>query len=195
MVTNDAALAARLKRLRNGGQTERYHHVEFGVNSRLDDMQAAILRARLPLTSAWTARRRELAARYRRALTGAPGITVPLECDPGHVYHLFPVLIGASYVAPSFSSATNGPHVAPSFSSANALRDAFQQHLAAHGIGTLVHYPIALHRQQAFAQVPSAPCPTAERVADQVCSLPLHPHLGDSDFDAIVAAIHGWDNH
>ena len=135
VVTNDAELAARLKRLRNGGQTERYHHVEFGVNSRLDDMQAAILRSRLPLMSAWTARRRELAARYRRTLAGASGITIPPECDPGHVYHLFPVLIGESYVAPSFPGLSEVEG-----SAANAPRDAFQQHLAAQGIGTLVHY-------------------------------------------------------
>ena len=163
VITNDAGLAARLKRLRNGGQTDRYHHVEFGVNSRLDDMQAAILRARLPMMPAWTTRRRELAARYRRALADVRGITVPRECDAGHVYHLFPVLV---------------PH-----------RDAFQQHLAAHGIGTLVHYPIALHRQQAFAHLPSPPCPIAERVADQVCSLPLHPLLSDADVEAVAAAI------
>ena len=73
IVTNDAALAARLKRLRNGGQTNRYHHVEFGVNSRLDEMQAAILRARLPLLPGWTARRRALAARYRAALADTRG--------------------------------------------------------------------------------------------------------------------------
>ena len=73
VVTNDAALAEQLERLRNGGQTDRYHHVEFGVNSRLDEMQAAILRARLPLLPGWTARRRALAARYRRALAGGAG--------------------------------------------------------------------------------------------------------------------------
>ena len=90
ILTRDAALAERLKRLRNGGQTDRYHHVEPGVNSRLDELQAAILRARLPRLRAWTERRRVLAARYRAALAGAP-VVVPPECDPGHVYHLFVV--------------------------------------------------------------------------------------------------------
>src|SRR5205814_2264006 len=69
IVTNDRALADRLKRLRNGGQTDRYHHLEAGINSRLDELQAAVLRARLPFLRGWTARRRELAARYRAALS------------------------------------------------------------------------------------------------------------------------------
>ncbi len=72
VVTGDAALAERIKRLRNGGQTDRYHHQELGVNTRLDEMQAAILRARLLYLPRWTTRRRELAAEYRRLLPGAP---------------------------------------------------------------------------------------------------------------------------
>src|SRR6185503_13005702 len=86
IVTNDRALADRLKRLRNGGQTDRYHHVEPGVNSRLDEIQAAILAARLPRLRGWTERRRTLAARYREQLAGAP-VDVPREHDGGHVYH------------------------------------------------------------------------------------------------------------
>ena len=86
IVTNDRGLADRVKRLRNGGQTDRYHHQEAGINSRLDEMQAAILRTRLPKLGAWTAERRALARRYRAALPCALA-----ECDPGHVYHLFVV--------------------------------------------------------------------------------------------------------
>ena len=77
VTTNDHTLAERLRRLRNGGQTERYRHAEFGVNSRLDEMQAAILRERLALLPAWTARRRQLAARYRTTLRGAPVVVHP----------------------------------------------------------------------------------------------------------------------
>ena len=91
IVTSDAALADRVKRLRNGGQTAKYHHVELGANSRLDEMQAAILRARLPFLRRWTDRRRTIAAAYRDGLRDAR-LTVPGEYDPGHVYHLFPVL-------------------------------------------------------------------------------------------------------
>src|SRR6266496_4036177 len=82
VVTNDRALAERVRRLRNGGQSDRYHHQELGINSRLDEMQAAVLSARLPRARAWTARRRELAAAYRQALAGGP-VELPAECDAG----------------------------------------------------------------------------------------------------------------
>src|ERR1700716_563503 len=93
VVTNDRALADRIKRLRNGGQTDRYHHQEPGINSRLDDMQAAVLRARLPRLQGWTARRRAIAARYRSRLAGAPVELLP-ERDAGHVHHLFVIITG-----------------------------------------------------------------------------------------------------
>lgn len=162
IVTNDAALAERLKRLRNGGQTDRYRHVEFGVNTRLDEMQAAILRARLPLLAGWTHTRRALAARYRAALASS-AITVPPQCDPGHVYHLFPVL--------------------------SADRAQLRTALESRGIETLIHYPISLPKQEALAGVHPADCPVAARVADQVLSLPLHPQLTVSEVDAVAAAV------
>jgi dTDP-4-amino-4,6-dideoxygalactose transaminase len=162
IVTNDAALADRLKRLRNGGQQHRYHHLEFGVNSRLDEMQAAVLRARLPLLPAWTERRRAIGARYRQALGGAP-VTVPPECEPGHVYHLFPV---------------RSPE-----------RDAVQAHLRAEGIETLIHFPVPIPRQPALANAPASSCPVADRVCREVFSLPLHPALADADVDRIAAAV------
>ena len=165
VTTNDDALAAKLRRLRNGGQGDKYQHLEFGVNSRLDDLQAAVLRARLSMLPAWMARRRTLAAAYRLALTGAP-VTVLPECDPGHVYHLFTVLT---------------PH-----------RDAFQTHLASQGIGTLVHYPIPLPHQPALAQYAQADCPVATRVAQEVCSLPLHPYLPDTDQALVIEAVRSF---
>ena len=123
VVTNDAALAARIKRLRNGGQTTRYRHEEAGANSRLDELQAAILRARLPYLRGWTARRRQIAAAYRAGIT-APGIAVPAQFDAGHVYHLFPVL--------------------------TTRRDEAQAHLSANGVETLIHYPVPIPRQPAL---------------------------------------------
>jgi len=165
VITSDAALADRLRRLRNGGQAGKYEHVEIGVNSRLDEIQAAILRARLTLLPAWTMRRRELAARYRKALAGAP-VRVPAEYDSGHVYHLFAV-------RPS-------------------ERAAFQTHLAERGIGTLVHYPIPLPRQEAFAAYDPRSCPHADRACAEVCSLPLHPALSDADADLVAEAVHAW---
>ena len=95
VLTRDAALAARVKRLRNGGQTSRYHHEEPGANSRLDEMQAAILRARLTFLPRWTDRRRAIAARTGPCLPHRRRCRCPREFDAGHVYHLFPVLTEA----------------------------------------------------------------------------------------------------
>jgi len=164
IVTNDAALAARLKRLRNGGQTDRYHHREFGVNSRLDDLQAAILRARLPFLPAWTTRRRALAARYRAALENS-AVHVPREFDRGHVYHLFVIRSDA--------------------------RADLQAQLAARGVDTLVHYPIPIPSQPAFAGANPSACPIAARACDEILSLPLHPGLHDDDVDVVAAAVKG----
>lgn len=162
IVTSDTALADRLRRLRNGGQTNRYHHAEAGMNSRLDEMQAAILRARLPYLGGWTARRRELAARYRAGLAAAP-VAVPAEYDAGHVYHLFVVR--------------------------TPVRARLQEHLSAQGIETLVHYPVPIPRQPALAAQAPADCPEGQRACDEVLSLPLHPGLGTADLDAVVASV------
>jgi dTDP-4-amino-4,6-dideoxygalactose transaminase len=162
LTTSDAALASRAKRLRNGGQTDRYHHAEFGVNSRLDEMQAAILRARLPLLAGWTARRRDLASAYRSALAPVTSIVVPPECDAGHVYHLFPVR--------------------------SASREALQAHLRAAGVETLIHYPVPIPRQPALASMKPADCPVADRVCAEVFSLPLYPALPDAAVGQVAAS-------
>ena len=161
VTTNNAALAERIRRLRNGGQAERYRHVEPGVNSRLDELQAAILRARLPRLRAWTKRRRQLAALYRRELPSS--VQTIEERDPGHVYHLFPVRV---------------PN-----------RDGLRSHLAAAGIETLVHYPIPLNELPAFADCESAPCPVAADAARTLLSLPLHPRLADADITEVARAV------
>lgn len=162
IVTNDAALAARLRRLRNGGQTSRYLHPEFGVNSRLDEMQAAVLRARLPRLAGWTAERRKLAGRYRERLTDGP-VFVPPEFDAGHVYHLFPIL--------------------------SRERDALQARLQAEGVETLIHYPLPIPSQEAMRSVNPAPCPVAARVAAEVLSLPLHPGMTFDEVDRVAALV------
>ena len=168
VITNDAAVADRVRRLRNGGQTNRYHHVEPGVNSRLDEVQAAVLRVRLPDLARATARRRQLAALYRRLLP--PAIERVAQRDPGHVYHLFPVR--------------------------SAQRDALQAALAAAGVETLIHYPVSLPDQPAFAGRAPAPgvppCPIASDAARTLLSLPLHPRLADADVErvALVVAEH-----
>jgi dTDP-4-amino-4,6-dideoxygalactose transaminase len=165
IVTGDAALADRMKRIRNGGQTDRYHHGELGINSRLDEMQAAILRARLPWLRPRTAERRALASRYRDGLKSA-AVRVPLEMDPGHVYHLFPVR--------------------------TPERARLQAHLRSAGIETLVHYPVPIPRQPAFAPATSGSWPAAEAAADQVLSLPFHPALSTTEVESVAAAIRAF---
>jgi dTDP-3-amino-3,4,6-trideoxy-alpha-D-glucose transaminase len=165
IITRDASLAERMKRLRNGGQTDRYHHQEIGVNSRLDELQAAILRVRLPLLRVRTEQRRAMAADYRRRLAGA-SVVVPMEKDSGHVYHLFPVR--------------------------TTRRSALQAHLRSSGIETLVHYPVAISRQPALAASNPAECPHANRVADEVLSLPLYPGLPPDDVRAVAEAVRSF---
>lgn len=159
-ISNDRALADRIRRLRNGGQAARYQHVEAGVNSRLDELQAAILRARLPFLSGWTARRRALAARYRETSIAMQAVA---ECDRGHVYHLFPVRVAA--------------------------RDALQAHLTRVGVETLIHYPVPLPQQPAFAGFARAAVPVADRAARELLSLPLHPRLSEADMTRVAGAV------
>jgi len=161
VITSDAGVAETVRRLRNGGRADRDRHVLPGVNSRLDEMQAAVLRARLSRLVAWTARRRELAAAYRRALD--PAVRVVPECDPGHAQHLF--------VLRSRSRAT------------------LMAHLASGGVEALVHYPLPLTAQPAFAAWPAAPCPSATAAAAEVLSLPLHPRLRDAEVARVAALV------
>jgi dTDP-3-amino-3,4,6-trideoxy-alpha-D-glucose transaminase len=161
VITGSDALASRIRRLRNGGQQERAQHVEAGVNSRLDDVQAAVLRARLPLLPQWTSRRRALAARYRQLLPSS--LRTIGERDAGHVYHLFPVL--------------------------TAERDALHAHLSSAGIDTMIHYPVALTDQPAFAALASHACPVAAAAARELLSLPLYPRLTDADIVRVADAV------
>jgi len=162
VITNDRQLADRIRRLRNGGQVNRYRHDELGVNSRLDEIQAAILRVRLPRLRERTARRRALAARYRAGLTDGP-VEVPPEHDAGHVYHLFVVRA--------------------------ANRDGLQAQLTARGIETLIHYPVPIPRQTAFAGLVRSDCPVADQTCARVLSLPLHPGLTEDDVAGVAEAV------
>jgi dTDP-4-amino-4,6-dideoxygalactose transaminase len=166
VVTRDETLARRVKRLRNGGQTSRYHHDEPGANSRLDELQAAILRARLPFLPQWTARRREIAAQYRAGLR-TPAISVPRAFDAGHVYHLFPVL--------------------------SERRESLQAHLKAAGIETLIHYPVAIPRQPALVSESPDQCPVADRICSETLSLPMYPSLTNRAVEAVVDAVNRFD--
>ncbi len=162
VTTRDTRVESRLRRLRNGGQTARDRHAEPAAHSRLDELQAAVLRARLPRLPRWTERRRALASRYRKGLADAP-VSIPPELDAGHVYHLFPIRTTA--------------------------RDALRRHLRTRAIDTLVHYPVPLPAQPAFARAGPTPCPITTAVCDELLSLPLYPGLEDRAVRQVVDAL------
>ena len=164
LLVEDPEMAAKLRRLRNGGQSDRYRHEVAGINSRLDEIQAAVLRVGLAHLAEWTERRRGLAALYRRGLEGL-GLTLPVEEPYARaVWHLFVVR--------------------------HPRRDALAEGLKARGVGTLIHYPIPLHLQPALADGGGQPgdFPVAERAAREILSLPLYPGLTDAQAEAVVAA-------
>lgn len=166
LLVNDAATAVTLRRLRNGGQSDRYRHELPGMNSRLDEMQAAVLRVLLRHLASWTDRRRALAGLYRRSLEGVPGLRL-LEEQPyaRAVFHLFVVR--------------------------HPRRDALLAGLAERGVGTLIHYPLPLHLQPAFASLGGKPghCPVAELAAREILSLPLYPELRDEQVLRVCEAV------
>lgn len=166
VTTSDDTLAERLRMLRNYGSRLKYVHELPGVNSRLDELQAAFLRARLERLDEANDRRRERAGRYAERLRGAPGLTLPTEANwARHVYHLYVVR--------------------------TAGRDGLQARLADRGVETLIHYPIACHLQPAFAHLGygRGDFPIAEALADEVLSLPLWPGMALEDVDTVAAAV------
>jgi dTDP-4-amino-4,6-dideoxygalactose transaminase len=165
VVTSHADLAGRVRILRHGGQTRRYQHDLLGTNSRLDELQAAILRVKLPHLDAWNRRRRQIAGAYSAGLAGT-SLILPVEL-PGreHAWHLYVVRSGQ--------------------------RDELRQVLAERGVGTEVHYPIPAHLQAAFAHLGYSPgtLPVAERAAAQVFSLPMYPYLTDAEAAQVVGQV------
>lgn len=167
ITTNDYELAQTLKALRNYGSHKKYENLYQGVNSRLDEIQAAMLRVKLPHLPAETARRQQIAARYCHEIYN-PLILLPKLQDPArHVWHLFVVRC--------------------------ERREALQQHLLNAGILTLIHYPVPPHRQQAYAQWQSMDLPVTELIHQQVLSLPIGPTISDEEVSLVIAAINGFD--
>jgi dTDP-4-amino-4,6-dideoxygalactose transaminase len=165
ILVNDPALASRLRQLRNGGQSDRYRHELPGVNSRLDELQAALLRVGLHHLAEWTERRRSVAASYIHGLEGSGVEAVREQPYARAVFHLFVVR--------------------------HPRREAFAAALRERGVGTLIHYPIPLHLQPAFASLGGRPgdLPVAERAAGEILSLPLYPELSDEQARAVVDAV------
>ena len=167
VTTNDDAVAERIRVLRNHGQTERYHHAFVGYNSRLDELQAVVLRHKLPRVDDYNAQRRRVADRYDAGLAGTP-LTTPARDDTprGHVFHQYTVLTDR--------------------------RDAVEAALRAADIASAIYYPVPLHRQPAFADAAAAQSlPRAEAAAGRCLSLPIYPELADDDVDRICAVIRG----
>jgi dTDP-4-amino-4,6-dideoxygalactose transaminase len=179
VTTNDSDLAKHLRRLRNHGSERRYYHEEFGWNSRLDAMQAAILRVKLGRLDAWNERRRAIAARYadgfqQAGLTRAGStktdkqapIAVLQVCPEAfHIFHQFVVRV--------------------------FKRDDLRAFLSERGIGTEIYYPLPLHLQQAFAHLgyEKGGFPEAERAAGEVLALPMFPELTEEEQQRVIAAI------
>ena len=169
VVTQDARLSERLFKLRTHGSRKTYYHEEVGYNSRLDALQAAVLRAKLPYLAAWSARRRENAAYYDHALAEVAEVRTP-AIDPANesIYNQYTLRA--------------------------ERRDALQGYLKTRGIGTSVYYPLPLHLQPCFAYLGyrEGQCPESERAAGEVLSLPVYPELTRDQLDEVVAAVRAF---
>ncbi len=166
MVTQDAALAQRLRRLRTHGGAKQYHHDEVGYNSRLDTIQAAILLAKLPYLFNWTAARQRVARRYNEAFAGHPKIRPPVVA-PGneHIFHQYTIQV--------------------------ERRDQLVAHLKANGIGSAVYYPLGLHLQPCFSYLGYRPgsLPVTEAATGAVVSLPVFPELTTEQQDTVIRVV------
>ena len=175
VTTDDEVLADRVRALANYGSTEKYVHPFRGMNSRLDELQAAILSVKLPRLDVDNARRRALATRYLAELNSEvvklPEVDLSAEEELRHggfthVFHIFPVLC--------------------------ADRIELQRHLADCGIQTLVHYPIAPHHQKSMVEYASLSFPVSERIHREDLSLPLYPTMTEEQVDAVIRAVNGF---
>jgi len=171
VTTDDDDLADRLRSLRNYGSRRKYIHDEQGLNSRLDELQAALLSVKLAHLDTWNARRAVIAARYRDALSGTPLQLPSVAAGGEHAWHVF---------------AVHTPD-----------RDALAAHLADHGVGTLMHYPTPPHLSGAYADLGlrAGDLPIAERLARETLSLPMGPQLRAAEAERVVAAVLGFHAH
>jgi dTDP-4-amino-4,6-dideoxygalactose transaminase len=169
LVTNSAELAFKAKRLRNYGQTERYHHPEVGMNSRLDEMHAAILRVRLNWLKEFTKRRCEIADMYMEGLRNSKtSLMSKPQSEAAHVYHLFVIL--------------------------SPKREELMDYLRERGVSTLIHYPVPIHMQKpciGFKRDPNG-LPHTESHANQCLSLPCHPQMTDEKVQVVIESINNF---
>jgi dTDP-4-amino-4,6-dideoxygalactose transaminase len=170
ITTDDVALAARVRRIRNYGSSDTYRFAEPGLNSRLDSLQAAFLRVKLKALERWNRRRNAIAQAYLDGLAGRPDIVLPRPAADGFapVWHLFCIR--------------------------HPDRDSLARHLSALGVRTQVHYPIPPHRSDAFAHLalPTDAFPVTNAAAQTLLSLPIGPHLTDADVADVIGAVRGY---
>jgi dTDP-4-amino-4,6-dideoxygalactose transaminase len=166
LVTQDDALAERLKRLRVHGGAKQYFHDEVGYNSRLDALQAAVLSAKLPHLAGWSAKRRENARYYDEAFADLADVRTPfVHPDNESIFNQYTIRV--------------------------PRRDALQAALKERGIGSAIYYPLPLHLQPCFAYLGyrEGQCPESERAAGEVLSLPIFPELTRSQLDEVIAGV------
>ncbi len=169
VVTHDAQKAEQIRLLRNYGQTKRYYHQTIGFNSRLDDMQAALLAVQLPHLDKWNRRRQEIASLYGKYITNRQ-MTLPQEQkDVFHIFHLYVIRWKE--------------------------RDRLREYLSQKGIGTQIHYPIPCHLQEAYRSLGlgKGTCPVAEGYATEILSLPIYPELVDEEVIYVAEMINQFE--
>jgi dTDP-4-amino-4,6-dideoxygalactose transaminase len=170
VTTEDEGCYQRLLALRNYGSTVKYHHPAFGINSRLDEMQAAVLNVKLQYLEGWNEARVKAAGRYGKNLASHPAIVLPEQAPHStHVYHLFVVQIEGD-------------------------RDAIIENMAQKGIQCGIHYPLPLHLQEAYARLgyQEGDFPRAEAIAKKIISLPLFPEIADEQIDYVCECLCGF---
>jgi dTDP-4-amino-4,6-dideoxygalactose transaminase len=168
VTTNDDELARKVRMIRDHGSEQRYHHDVVGMNARLDELQAVVLRAKLPHLQEWNDQRRSHAALYGELLRETPAIT-PVECPENrHVYHLYVIRV--------------------------PQRDKLQAWLKDRGVSTGVHYPLPVHLQKATEDLGYRPgdLPVTERVAAEILSLPMYPELTDEEIAYVAGSIRSF---
>lgn len=164
IVTDNKELYEKCLMLRNRGAKKRCVHVLRGLNSRLDELQAVILRHKLPRLRAANKRRREVAARYISLLSGVAGVGLPGERQGArHVYHQFVISV---------------PH-----------REKLMKYLSMHGVDSLVHYPVPIHWQESFSGFRNTHLPKTERYTKEMLSLPVHPYMTEAQVDAVAGLV------
>jgi len=164
IVTSDAGIAERSRLMRNYGQRDNYSSDIFGQNSRLDELHAAILRVKLKKLDEWNRRRRRIADLYRQGFHGLP-LAMQTETGTSN-YHIFVV------TCPE--------------------RDKLRAHLASLDIPTLIHYPMPLHRQKAFAEFNPARCPHADLLCSRVLSVPIHAYLSNGEVERVIEGVRSF---